>query len=313
MPYHALTSGSDRIDGAARKTSVATSMSDDRDARPDARIGTTVGVYRLDSLIGVGGMGTVYQATAPDGTRVALKLVKANYARDETFRRRFKREARIAQTVRNPHVVPVLDTGEHDGLPYITERLVEGASLEQQLKREGRLDVPTAVRICAQVADGLAALWAAGMVHRDVKPGNILLDRAGQAYLTDFGLAKERQGTALTLPGQALGSMDYMAPEQIRGEEVTAATDIYALGCVMFECIDGQPPFADRQGMRVLWAHLQDEPPDPCAGRDDIPPGFSETLMLALRKDPAERPQSGIEYTRSLSQVAGIPALDGAG
>jgi serine/threonine-protein kinase len=150
------------------------------------------------------------------------------------------------------------------------------------------------------------------MVHRDIKPGNILLDHAGSAYITDFGLAKDSQGTVLTLPGQALGSMDYMAPEQIRGEQVTAATDIYALGCVMFECIEGRPPFADRQGMRVLWAHLQDEPPDPSAGRNDLPPGFGETLKLALRKDPAQRPDSGIEYTRSLSLVAGIPALDAA-
>jgi serine/threonine-protein kinase len=253
-------------------------------------------------------MGMVFKATAPDGTSVALKLVKEDYARDDTFRSRFRREARIAQTVHNPHVVPVLETGEHDGLPFITERFIEGGSLEQKLKREGRLDLPTAVRICAQVGDGLGALWEAGMVHRDVKPGNILLDHAGQAYLTDFGLAKDSQGTMLTLPGQALGSMDYMAPEQIRGEQVGAATDIYALGCVMYECLEGRPPFADRQGMRVLWAHLQDEPADPCAGRDDdIPAGFTDALKSALHKDPAQRPQSGAEYARSLSQAAGIP------
>ena len=117
-------------------------------------------------------MGTVYAANhAPDGTRVALKVVKQDYAQDETFRRRFQREARIAQTIRNHHVVPVLDTGEHDGIPFLAERFVEGGSLEQKLKREGRLDLPTTVRICAQVAEGLQALWAAGMVHRDVKPG----------------------------------------------------------------------------------------------------------------------------------------------
>ena len=165
------------------------------DPGADARIGTMVGVYRVDSLLGVGGMGTVYEATAPDGTRVALKVVKEDYARDETFRRRFQREARIAQTVSNPHVVPVLDTGEHDGIPYLAERFVEGGSLEQKLKREGRLDLPTTVRICAQVAEGLEALWAAGMVHRDVKPGNILLDAAGTAYINGL---RSRQGQ----PGQ---------------------------------------------------------------------------------------------------------------
>jgi serine/threonine-protein kinase len=151
------------------------------------------------------------------------------------------------------------------------------------------------------------------MVHRDVKPANILLDLGGKAYLTDFGLAKDSQGTVLTMPGQALGSMDYMAPEQVRGEPVTGASDIYALGCVVFECLSGRPPFADRQGMRVLWAHLQDEPPDPCAGRTDIPSGFTQILMAALRKDPRERPASSVEYVRSLALAAGVPVVEGAG
>ena len=279
----------------------------------DERIGSRVGDYRIDSLVGVGGMGKVYLATASDGTRVALKIVKDDFARDETFRRRFKREARIAQTVRNPHVIPVLATGEQDGIPYLAQRFIDGSSLEQKLKREGRLDLPTTVRICAEVADGLQALWAAGMVHRDIKPGNIMLDLTGKAFITDFGLAKDSQGSVLTMPGQALGSLDYMSPEQIRGEPVTAAADIYSLGCVMFECLQGKPPFADRQGMRVLWAHLQDEPPDPCAGRGDTPPEFTVALKAALRKQPEERPDSSVEYARSLSRAAGIAVIDSAG
>ena len=279
----------------------------------DALVGTRIGHYYLDALIGVGGMGRVYRAMAGDGTRVALKLVKADLARDETFRRRFRREVRIAQTVRNPHVVPVLDTGEQNGIPYLAAQFIEGISLDQKLKQDGRLDLRTTMEICIQVADGLRALWEAGMVHRDVKPGNILLDFGGTAYLTDFGLAKDSQGSILTLPGQALGSMDYMAPEQIRGEPVTGASDIYALGCVVFECLCGRPPFADRQGMRVLWAHLQDEPPDPCAGRTDVPPGFTQVLKTALRKEPGERPASSVEYARSLSQAAGIPIAEGVG
>jgi serine/threonine-protein kinase len=278
----------------------------------DHLVGTRMGDYHIEALIGVGGMGRVYKAMAGDGTRVALKLVKADFARDETFRRRFKREARIAQTVRNPHVVPVLDTGEQNGIPYLAAQFIEGISLDQKLKREGRLDLRTTVSICAQVADGLRALWDAGMVHRDVKPGNILLDHTGKAYLTDFGLAKDSQGTVLTMPGQALGSMDYMAPEQVRGQPVTGAADIYALGCVVFECLNGQPPFADRQGMRVLWAHLQDEPPDPCAGRTDVPAGLTEVLKSALRKEPSERPSSSVEYARALSLAAGIPIVEGA-
>jgi serine/threonine-protein kinase len=273
----------------------------------DDRVGTRFGEYQIDSLIGVGGMGKVYKATAGDGTPVALKVVKEDLARDETFRRRFKREARIAQTVVNSHVVSLRDTGEHDGLPYLAAQFIEGIPLDRKLELEGRLDLATTVRICAQVADGLHALWEAGMVHRDVKPANILLDLAGNAYITDFGLAKDSAGTVLTRPGQPLGSMDYMSPEQIRGEPVTGAADVYSLGCVVFECVDGRPPFADREGMAVLWAHLQDEPPDPSAERTDISPEFIQTLKAALRKEPAERPRTSVAYARSLSQAAGIP------
>jgi len=276
----------------------------------DPRVGSQIGEYNVDAVIGEGGMGKVYTATGPDGGRVALKLVKDDYARDETFRRRFYREARIAQTVQHPNVVPVLDTGEHEGLPYMAQRYIEGPggvgmSLDDKLKRDGQLDVPTAVGICTDVASGLEALWAAGMVHRDVKPANILLDASGRAYITDFGLAKDTQGSLLTLPGQALGSMDYMAPEQIRGEPVTAATDIYALGCVMYECMCGRPPFAEVQGMRILWAHLQDPPPDPRGIRQDVPDAFWQALLVALEKDSAKRPQTAGEYARMLADAAG--------
>jgi serine/threonine-protein kinase len=250
-------------------------------------------------------MGDVYRATDPDGRPVALKLVKEEFALDETLLRRFRREASIAQTIVNDHVVPVLDTGEHEGLPYLVERLIEGGSLAHKLELEGSLGVPAVTRICSQIIDGLEALWAAGIVHRDVKPSNILLDASERAFITDFGLAKSSGGTALTRPGQAIGSVDYMAPEQIRGETVTAATDLYALGCVMFECVAGRPPFADRQGIQILWAHLQEEPPDP--QRDDIPPEFVRALKAALRKQPDERPPTGFGYARLLAQSAGIP------
>ena len=270
----------------------------------DPRIGSQIGGYNVDDLLGEGGMGKVYTATGPDGGRVALKLVKDDYARDETFRRRFYREARIAQTVKHPNVVPVLDTGEVDGLPYMAQRYIEGMSLDEKLKRDGPLDAQTAVQVCTDVAAGLEALWAAGMVHRDVKPANILLDESGRGYITDFGLAKDTQGSLLTLPGQALGSMDYMAPEQIRGEPVSAATDIYALGCVMYECMCGHPPFAEVQGMRILWAHLQDPPPDPRTARPDMSDEFVRTLLSALEKDSANRPQTAGEYARMLAAAA---------
>jgi serine/threonine protein kinase len=273
---------------------------------PDPLIGATVGSYRVESILGIGGMGRVYRAVGSDGEPVALKLVRGDLAEDSVFRKRFEREARIAQEVKNPHVVPVLETGEHEGVPYLSQRFIEGGSLEQKLKREGRLEIPTALAICAQVADGLDALFAGGMVHRDVKPANVLLDTQGTALITDFGLAKDSQATALTRPGQALGSMDYMSPEQIRGEEVTAATDVYALGCVMYECLSGAPPFADRKGMRVLWAQLQDEPQDPTAELAGVTPAFGPALLQALEKDIAKRPQSASEYARLLYQAAGL-------
>jgi serine/threonine protein kinase len=275
-------------------------------AEPDPLIGTSVGAYRIEELLGIGGMGRVYRAVGSGGQPVALKLVRSDIAEDSVFRKRFEREARIAQQVKNPHVVPVLDTGEHEGVPYLSQRFIEGGSLEEKLKREGRLDVPTTLQICAQVADGLDALYAGGMIHRDVKPANVLLDTEGTALITDFGLAKDSQGTNLTRPGQALGSMDYMSPEQIRGEEVTAATDVYALGCVICQCLSGTPPFADRQGMRVLWAQLQDEPPDPTAGLDGVAPALGPAILRALEKDIAKRPQSAGEYARLLYEAAGL-------
>jgi serine/threonine protein kinase len=273
---------------------------------PDPLIGGTVGSYRVEALLGIGGMGRVYRAVGADGEPVALKLVRGDIAEDSIFRKRFEREARIAQQIENPHVVPVLDTGEHEGVPYLSQRFIEGGTLEQKLKQEGRLDVPTTLDICAQVADGLDALFAGGMVHRDVKPANVLFDLRGTALITDFGLAKDSQGTNLTRPGQALGSMDYMSPEQIRGEQVSAATDVYALGCVICQCLSGTPPFADRKGMRVLWAQLQDEPPDPTTGLADAPPALGPAILRALEKDIAKRPQSAGEYARLLYEAAGL-------
>ncbi len=273
-------------------------------SRSDPAIGTQIGDYQIVELLGVGGMGRVYRATGADGSIVAIKLVKQDYARDETFRRRFFREARIAQSVIHPNVVPVVATGEENGMPYMAQRFVDGQSLEQKLRRDGTLDVATAVRICTDVAAGLEGLWASGMVHRDVKPGNIMLDHSGTAFITDFGLAKDTQGSVLTLPGQALGSMDYMAPEQIRGEEVSAAADIYALGCVMYESLCGRTPFADAQGMRILWAHLQDEPPNPRQFRPDLSADFSARILTALSKEPSGRPASAGEYARLLADAA---------
>jgi serine/threonine protein kinase len=274
-------------------------------ASADNRVGQNVGPYKIESVLGVGGMGHVYLATDPNGERVALKLVKADLARDDVFRRRFDREARIAQRIRHPNVVPVMDQAEHEGIPYLAQRYIHGGNLADRIERHGQLDVALAVQVAEQVADGLDALHAEGLFHRDIKPANILIDEAGTAYITDFGLAKDTQGSLLTRPGQALGSLDYMAPEQIRSEELTPAADVYGLGCVMYECLCGAPPFADRQGMRVLWAHLQDPPADPSSHRADLPQAVSESVLRALSKEPAERPQAAGEFARELRAAAG--------
>ena len=190
----------------------------------------------------------------------------------------------------------------------MAQKYVGNGTLEDLVKKEQTLDLETAVKMCNQVAAGLDALCAAGLVHRDVKPANILLDADGTAFITDFGLAKDSQGSVLTRPGQALGSLDYMAPEQIRGEPVTAASDVYALGCVIYECLLGAPPFADRQGMRVLWAHLQDDPANPCDRRADLPPAVGELILRALDKEPQNRPQTAGEFARMLRDAVGSGA-----
>jgi len=274
----------------------------------EANIPETIGPYRIESVLGVGGMGQVYRAIGPDGGAVALKLVKADLARDETFRKRFAREARIAQQVEHPNVVPVLDTGEENGIPYLAQRFVGNSNLADSIKAEGQLKLEAIVSTCDQVAGGLDALHQHGLVHRDVKPANIVLDESGTAFITDFGLAKDSQGSLLTRPGQALGSLDYMSPEQIRSEEVSAATDVYSLGCVIWECLVGAPPFADRQGMRVLWAHLQDMPPSPCERRPDVPEAVGDVVLRGVAKDPDDRPQATSEFARMLRAASGIPA-----
>ncbi len=277
-------------------------MSDD----DDPLLGSAVGPYRVEVLLGRGGMGRVYRAADAQGSLVALKLVRSDLAADSVFRARFEREARIARQIVNPHVVPVLDTGEHDGVPYLAQRYIGGGSLEQRLQREKRLGLADALEVAAQVATGLGALVAEGLVHRDVKPANVLLDEDGTAYITDFGLAKDSQSPALTRPGQALGSPHYMAPEQIRGEEVSSATDVYSLGCVIYECVSGGPPFAGQRGMRIMWAQLTDLPPDPCGTVPELPAAFGPALLQALAKDPAERPASARDYVRSLCEAAGL-------
>jgi serine/threonine protein kinase len=206
--------------------------------------------------------------------------------------------------VRHKHLVPITEAGEADGRPYLAVAFVRGRTLEQRLA-DGWLPIPDVVRVVAHVASGLDALHNAGIVHRDVKPSNVIIDESGSANLTDFGLAKGRAYTVLTKPGMVMGTLDYLAPEMLRGAEATDASDIYALGCLAFECTAGRAPFADKSMFDLASAHLNLEPPDPCANRDDAPEGLSWAIVQALAKDPDKRPPTATAYAHLISFAAG--------
>jgi serine/threonine protein kinase len=265
------------------------------DRPPRLEPGDSVGRYTIERVLGAGRMGHVYQASA-GGRQVALKLISPALLEVDVFRRRFAHEGLATTRVAHPHVVAVIETGEHDGVPFIAQELVRGSSLRSRLRERGPLELEDAVRLCHQVASGLDALHEAGVIHRDLTPGNVLLDERGDAHIADFGLAKQRDRTALTRPGQALGSLHYVSPEQIRGEAVARTADVYSLGCVMWECVCGRPPFADREGMKILWAHLQEDPPDLSTRRAGLPPQLGWAITRALEKDPARRPPTATAY-----------------
>jgi len=264
--------------------------------------GDRLGPYQLDRILGEGAMGIVFRATR-GGESVALKVLKQRLSRDEVFRHRFAHEARVAGEVRHKHLVPIIEAGETDGRQFLASRYVAGRSLEQRIDAESPLPIPEVLALVAGVAAGLDALHRQGLVHRDVKPSNIVIDEDGEAALTDFGLAKGPAYTVLTNPGEVMGTLDYLAPELIRGDEATAASDIYAFGCVVFECLAGEPPFARKSLFEVGAAHLAEEPPDPCAGLPNAPPSLGWAAQRALAKDPSERPPTATAYA-SLLHVA---------
>jgi ABC-type branched-subunit amino acid transport system substrate-binding protein len=246
--------------------------------------GTTFAGYRVDSLVGRGGMGVVYRATDLSLDRpVALKLVAPELAEDEHFRARFLREPRLAASLDHPNVIPIYEAGERDGQLYLAMRFVEGSDLKSVLEREGRLAPERALDILGQVAGALDAAHRRALVHRDVKPANVLVDGEGHVYLTDFGITKQLGGES-TDTGRIVGTLDYLAPEQIRGDPVDGRTDVYALGCLLYECLSGAPPYRRATEAETLWAHMQEEPP-PLKGHAALDP----VLRKALAKNPEDR------------------------
>ena len=268
---------------------------------PDLRLGETLGRYRLESVLGEGAVGVVFAAVGTeDDAVVALKVLKRVLSGNDVYRQRFVREARVAREVRHRHLVPILDLGEARGHHYLAAAHVDGGSLADLIEARGQLSVDDAVRLAAEVASALDALHRHGIVHRDVKPSNVMLDRDGRAAVTDFGLAKGPAYTVLTKPGQVMGTVDYIAPELIRGDSTGPAADVYALGCVIYECLAGAPPFADRTLFEIASAHLDDPPPDVSAARADVPQPLAEILQGAMAKDPAARPRTGRAFANLL-------------
>ncbi|XLE11897.1 serine/threonine-protein kinase [Streptomyces sp. Pv4-95] len=259
--------------------------------------GRRIAAYLLEDETGRGGMAVVYRAEDLRlGRTVAVKLPAPELARNDTFRRRFAHESRVAAAIDHPHIVPVFEAGEADGVLYIAMRYVEGRDLRALLDRDGRLPLETACRIALQVASALDAAHAHDLVHRDVKPGNILIaegtdsDHPEHVYLTDFGLTKKSLSlTGFTSVGQFVGTLDHVAPEQISGRPVDGRCDVYSLACVLFEMLTGAPPFRRDDDMALLWAHQYDPPPALTTLRPDLPPAVDTVLHAAPAKAPEDR------------------------
>jgi hypothetical protein len=272
--------------------------------------GSAFGGYRIDGTLGHGGLGIVYLARELALDRlVALKLIRPELAHERRFRQRFRSESLTAASIEHPRVVTVFGAGELDGLLYVAMRYVPGDDLGRLIAARGPLPPGEAAALIAQVADGLDAVHAAGLVHRDVKPANVIVTDADSGapsgFLTDFGLAKAAAATdGLTATGEVIGSVDYMAPEQIEGRRIDARTDVYALGCVLFHAVSGRVPFPDRESSAKMWAHLNEPPP--AAGAGEEARALARVIHRGMEKDPARRfPSAGDLGRAALAAVRG--------
>ncbi len=264
-------------------------------------VGETFGPYHVESVLGRGGMGTVYLANhARLERKVALKVIAPGLAEEDEFRERFLRESRLVASLDHPHVIPVYDADEIDGVLFLAMRYVSGPSLRALLRSEERLPMGETARIAEQVAGALDAAHRAGLVHRDVKPANILLAEPDRhVYLCDFGLARRTTAEGATRTGSFLGTADYSAPEQVEGGPVDGRADIYALGGVVFHCLTGRPPFARDSEFATLRAHLEDEPPAP-----GVSPGVDAAVRRALAKRPEDRYATAGAFAAALTAAA---------
>lgn len=265
--------------------------------------------YDIESPLGHGGMATVFRGSDRVlGRPVAIKVLAERYAGDEKFVTRFKREARAAAGLNHTNIVSVFDTGDTDGRHYIVMEMVEGETLADLLKREGPLSPDRAARISGTIARALEAAHEKGLIHRDVKPGNVMLTRDGDVKVMDFGIARAATDDTLTQTGMVLGTASYLSPEQSRGEPVDHRSDIYSLGCVMYEMLTGRPPFAGDTQVGVAYKHVHERPEPPSAVNPAVPAEVEAVVMRALEKDPAARHPSAEAFRDALtSAVTGEP------
>src|SRR3954471_8515363 len=270
-----------------------------------SRVGSMFGPYQLQSLLGVGGMGEGYRAydTAKDRT-VAIKLLRTEMSADAGFQERFRRESRIAARLQEPHVIPVHDFGEINGVLYIDMRLVEGDNVHNVLQRTGPMDPARATAIVSQVAAALDAAHSSGLVHRDVKPENVLLTSSDFAYLVDFGIAHLGGDSGLTSAGAAIGSCAYMAPERFTGGQVGPAADIYSLACLLYECLTGSTPFPTRELSQLMGAHIMSPPPRPSVTRPIVGAAFDAVVTRGMAKHPEQRFSTAGDLARAAGAAA---------
>ncbi|WP_433683581.1 protein kinase domain-containing protein [Nocardia sp. CA-119907] len=277
----------------------------------ESRAGTRFGPYELRALLGRGGMGEVYEAydTVKDRV-VAVKLLPVGLADDPRFQRRFRQESRVAARLAEPHVIPIHDWGEIEGVLYIDMRLVRGSDLRSVLRAKGPLSPARAVGIIEQVAAALDAAHAEGLVHRDVKPANILVTPSDFAYLADFGIARSESDPSVTATGQAIGSYSYIAPERFDITPIGGTADVYSLACVLFECLTGAQPFPSDGMSSLIRAHLSAPPPRPTTMRAELPAALDEVISRGMAKEPADRyPTAGALAAAARAAVSGTSSV----